>query len=189
MGRIRIEMSRASLVAGLAVAMMSGMEAAPALAQETATINAFSVWQAKAVIAQSGEHKAVLSGVFMGTLFIETNEGPVDAGTIGCPGSVTMELDSGRQKGSGACSFTAHDGARAFGEWSCVGANMVGCRGEFRLTGGTGRLAGASGSGTILVRGRMHELTKIGGGMITDNAVGIAVWRDLKVTTAVAAPK
>jgi len=169
--------------AALAAGVVAGvLAAAPADAQEAQTVNAFSVWQGKGAIVQTGAMQVSVTGAFAGPFFFETEEGPIEAGTIACPGIIDIDFSSGHQRGSGACSFTAHDGARAFGVWDCAGLHLIGCRGDFRLTGGTDRLQGISGSGTFLIRSRLHDIAKQPSGITTDNASGISIWRDLKVT-------
>ncbi len=170
------DITRAAAIAAVVVTM-----ALPASADEEQTINAFAVWHGRGHVVQTAENKAVIAGAFGGVLFVETSEGPVDTGNIACPGLINVDLETGQQRGVGACTFTAYDGARAFGEWECTGVALVGCRGRFKLTGGTGRLAGAGGSGNVLFRARFHEFAKHPGELISDSAVGIAVWRDLKI--------
>ncbi len=144
-------------------------------------INAFSVWQGRGLVVQTAEKKAVITGAFGGVLYVETSEGPVDTGNIACPVLINVDLETGQQRGLGACTFTAYDGALVFSEWECTGIALIGCRGKFKLAGGTGRLAGAAGSGSILFRGRFHEFAKHPGDLVSDSATGIAVWRDLKI--------
>jgi hypothetical protein len=171
--------------AAMALALAAGAGlAAPALGQETQVFHAFAIWHGQGQVVEIGEKRVAIVGALSGVLFIETSEGPVDTGTITCPALITVDVESGRQAGSGGCAFKAHDGARAYGEWECVGVHLVGCRGAFRLTGGTGRLAGISGSSTILFRGRLQELAIRPGEIPTETAIGIAVWRDLRVSLA-----
>jgi hypothetical protein len=154
--------------------------ATTARADDPVTINAFAMWQGQGQIIEIGTSRVAVIGAFGGPLFIETTEGPAEAGTITCPLLMQIETTSGKQAGTGSCVFTAHDGARAFGDWECAGVHLVGCRGTFRLTGGTGRLEGVTGASTILFRGRPERL-RAQVGMIGADSIGIAVWRDLKI--------
>ena len=153
-------------------------------AEESQIINAFSVWEGQGHVVQTGPQKAAVVGAFGGAVYVETSEGPVEAGTIACPAIIEIDLETGAQKGIGGCTFTADDGAQAYGEWECAGIALVGCRGVFKLTGGIDRLAGVTGSGTILVRGRLHEFARSPGDLIAQRSIGIAVWRDLKIQRA-----
>lgn len=173
--------ARAAIAASAAwVLLLSTMSVGAA--NEVQTINAFSIWQGKRQVVSTGEKSAVVVGAFGGVLFVETTEGPVDTGIITCPGMLQVDLETGRQKGSGECSFTAYDGAHVFGEWQCVGIHQIGCKGEFKITRGTDRLAGASGKGSMLIRTRLHEIVIRPGDLAQEAAIGIAVWRDLRVT-------
>ena len=85
-------------------------------ADEPQIINAFSVWQGQGHVVQSGPQKVAVVGAFGGPVYVETNEGPVEAGTIVCPAVIEIDLESAAQKGIGGCTFTADDGAQAYGE-------------------------------------------------------------------------
>lgn len=149
--------------------------------QEKVPVNAFAVWTTEGAVAQSNEKKLVMASALTGTLFVETTEGPVDSGRVVCPAMLHVDTDTGSQSGEGFCTFTARDGAQAFGEWQCKGVHMVGCQGDFRLTGGTGRLAGIKGTSKLVLRGGFHELDLKPGKPISYTVTGIALWRDLKV--------
>jgi hypothetical protein len=164
-------------------ASLTAMPLAPAGAQdqEKVPVNAFAVWTSEGAVAQSDEKKLVMASALTGTLFVETTEGPVASGHVVCPAMLHVDTETGRQTGNGFCTFTAQDGARAFGEWDCTGVHMVGCQGKFRLTGGTGRLAGIKGSSSLVLRGGFHELDLRQGKPIGYTVSGIALWRDLKI--------
>jgi hypothetical protein len=158
------------------------LPAAPAMAQDDVqTFNAFAVVLANGTIVRAGEQRLVVAGTLAGPLFIETDEGPQQAGRVGCAVSSKIDQTSRTTSASGACTFTANDGATAWGEWDCAGYELVGCRGTFKLTGGTGRFEGASGESTLLWRPTAHEFKKQLDGMVLDNATGIVQWRDFKL--------
>ena len=98
-----------------------------------------------------------------------------------CAASTRIDQASRKQAATGACTFTAVDGATAWGDWTCEGYELVGCRGTFKLAGGTARLEGATGEGAMLWRPSAHELKKQLDGSVLDNATGILVWRDFKL--------
>jgi hypothetical protein len=152
-------------------------------------MNAFAFWQGQGQIVDIGDQRVALIGAFGGPFYVETAEGPVETGTITCPVLMQIDTRTARQSGSGSCMFTAHDGARAYGDWECTGVHLVGCKGIFTVRGGSGRLDGIKGTSTILFRGRPERLIDRPG-MVSADALGIAVWRDFKVTTAApASPK
>jgi hypothetical protein len=156
-------------------------------AEEQEPMNAFAFWQGQGQIVDIGDQRVALIGAFGGPFYVETSEGPVETGMITCPALMQIDLRTARQAGSGSCMFTAHDGARAYGDWECTGVHLVGCKGIFTIRGGSGRLAGITGSSTIVFRGRPERLTDRAG-MVSTDALGIAVWRDFKLTTAAPAP-
>lgn len=172
-----------------AAALFCAATALPAAAaDEAVAVNAFATWQAQGQVIETGTEQVSIVGVLGGMLYVETSEGPADAGDIACPAVIRVNADTGRQAASGACVFTAHDGARAFGEWECTGVHLVGCRGEFRLTGGVGRFAGATGKSSLLFRGRLTGLSQKANAPVTEHASGIMVWRDLQITLKAAEP-
>ncbi len=157
--------------------------ATPVLAQDdnTQTFNAFAVVMANGHIVRAGEKQLFVAATLEGPLFIETDEGPQPAGRVGCAVSSKIDQSSRTTSASGACTFTAHDGATAWGELDCAGYELVGCRGTFKLTGGTSRFEGAIGESTLLWRPTAHELKKQLDGMTMDNVTGIVQWRDFKL--------
>jgi len=58
-----------------------------------------------------------------------------------------------------------------------------GCRGTFKLTGGTARLAGATGEGAMAWRPSAADFKKQLDGTVLENATGLLSWRDFKVKT------
>lgn len=156
--------------------------ASPAVAQdEVQSFNAFAVVVANGTIVRAGEKQLVVAATMAGPMFVETDEGPQQAGRVGCALSSKIDQSNRKTSATGACTFTANDGATAWGEWDCAGYELVGCRGTFKLTGGTGRFEGASGESTLLWRPTAHEFKKQLDGMTLDNATGIVQWRDFKL--------
>ena len=105
-----------------ALALCAGLAAlsaaVPAVAQdEVQTFNAFATVVANGTIIRAAEKQAMVVGTLAGPFFIETDEGPQQAGRVTCAVSAQTNQESLRLTASGACSFAAHDGATAFGEW------------------------------------------------------------------------
>lgn len=167
------------------VALLAALvAAAPAAAQdEPQTFNAFAVVLANGSIVRAAEKQVVLVGTLAGPFFVETDEGPIHSGRVACAASVKVDQASHRLTGSGACTFTATDGATAWGEWDCQGYELLGCRGAFKLTGGTARLDGATGEGTMIWRPSAAEFKKQLDGTVLENATGLLSWRDFKLKT------
>lgn len=163
------------------LALLASIAAAQAQ-NEAQVFNAFAVVAAQGTIVRSADKRAFLAGTLKGPMFIETDEGPVEAGSVTCSTSMRFDRESRHQIGSGACTFTAPDGAIAWGEWECTGYELVGCHGKLVLNGGAGRLQGVSGEGAMVWRPSAHELTKQLDGSATLNTTGIVIWRDFKIT-------
>ncbi|CAN5904162.1 hypothetical protein BH11PSE3_BH11PSE3_17140 [soil metagenome] len=159
-----------------------GALTAPSLAQdEPQAFNAFAVVVANGTIVRAAEKQLMVVATLAGPFFIETDEGPIQSGRVACAASTRIDQSTRKHIGSGACTFTAADGATAWGEWSCEGYELLGCRGIFKLAGGTARLEGASGEGTLIWRPSAHEFKKLLDGSVLDNASGILLWREFKL--------
>lgn len=171
-----------SLTAAALAAVTLCAGSATLQAQETQVVNAFAFWRGGGQVVQSGEHSATFVGALAGEFYIETDSGPLHAGQTQCPGIFKIDLESGKQSGSGTCVFIADDGAKAYGDWDCHGVALVGCRGSFTLTGGTGRLEGLTGESRFLLRADFHQVVQQPGAVTEDKSFGIAAWRDLKLT-------
>jgi hypothetical protein len=142
------------------------------------TFNAFSVASAHGTVVPSGEQQSLLVAVVKGPLFIETDEGPVEAGSVSCAASLRLNGQTRQQSGSGACSFIGTDGATAWGEWQCEGYDLVGCRGKLALTGGSGRFKGISGGGGLVWRPSSRDLAAKIDGTSEVTVNGILLLRD-----------
>ena len=138
-----------SLVRGFGVLTMLVVAAGlsqPASGEEEATVNAFAVVVGQGESIQTGPKEATFVGVLTGTLFAETEKGPIEVGAILCPATIKIGIEDGTQKGAGSCAITGKDGAQMFADISCTGVYLVGCDGQLKLTGGTKRYEGISGS-------------------------------------------
>jgi hypothetical protein len=177
-----IMFSRAFACAALVLAAIVPATIVPAAAQDDVqTFNAFAVVAANGTIVRSAEKRLMVIATLAGPLFVETDEGPQQGGRVSC--AIAGRIDQGTREtsASGACTFTAHDGATAWGDWECAGYELVGCRGAFKLTGGTGRFVGASGESALVWRPTTHELEKQLDGGVLDDVTGIVLWRDFKL--------
>ena len=165
--------------AGLLAALVA---AAPAAAQDVPqTFNAFAVVAANGSIVRAAEKQLMLVGTLAGPFFVETDEGPIHSGRVACAASVKIDQATRRLTGNGACTFTATDGATAWGEWDCQGYELLGCRGAFKLTGGKERLEGVTGEGSLIWRPSAAEFKKQLDGTVLENATGLLSWRDFKL--------
>ena len=151
-------------------------------AAETATFNAFSVWQGSARIVQTGATRGTVVGIVRGPIYVETDEGPTRTGSIVCPVTLEVDLDSSRQEGHGRCTITANDGALAFGSFQCSGFHMIGCRGDFKLESGTDRLQGVTGGGPVIFKSDRWKLAANSDTEVSQAATGIVYWSGFSMT-------
>lgn len=145
----------------------------PALAGEDATIKAFAAWQGSGQLFATGAQELTFVGALSGTIYVETEKGPLDSGRLVCPAMVRINLEDGSQNGTGRCTITAKDGAQVFGDVSCTGIRLVGCDGQFTLAGGTKRFEGISGGGPVTLRSEFGEIAGISDSSVRQDSGGI----------------
>ena len=149
-----------------------------AVAAEDATITAFSAWQGQGEMFKTGAEEATFLGALGGTVYVETEHGPLQSGHLVCPFMLKIDLKTAAQTGSGNCTITAADGAQIFAEVSCAGIHLVGCNGDFKLTGGTDRFKEISGGGPVVVRSEIGGMVlHADSGNLQTN--GIMYWKAL----------
>jgi len=146
------------------------------------TINAFTVWTATGSITETTTDHAKFEGTLGGHFYVETDQGPVHAGIVSCPVTLDINVTDKSQQGAGKCSITADDGAQIFGQLKCTGYFLIGCSGDFKFTGGTGRFEGIAGSGPVIVRSNTRVLIESVKGTVDAKAEGIMFWRRLHYT-------
>ena len=148
---------------------------------EEATVEAFSVYRSEGELARTGPDSATFAGTASGLFFVQTSEGPGRPSTIACPVSIEVDLETGAQTGQGKCTIETRDGESVFADWTCNGYHLVGCRGDFTLTGGTGRYEGVSGGGKMTVRSDLHELAVASASTVSRTSQGVIWWEKLRV--------
>ena len=166
------------LVALLAGALQPAWAAANSPDPAT-IINAFTVWTATGSIQGTATDHAKFEGTLGGHLYVDTDQGPVHAGIISCPMTLDINVADKSQRGAGKCSITSDDGAQIFGQLNCVGFFLIGCAGDFKFTGGTGRFEGIAGSGPVMVRSNTRIFIENVNGTVDAKAEGIMFWRRL----------
>ena len=172
-----------SIRLGLAIAaaaLVIGLCRAPdASAVEEQTIRAFSPFEAEGKVLATGPNEATYIGLLSGRLYIDTDQGPIDAGSMTCPIVLHIKLKDRTEQGSGQCIITGPAGNRAYLELSCTGVPLVGCSGASTLRGGTGRFANATGGGIFVLRSSLHEFEAKADSTVAVKTSGIIFWRDL----------
>ena len=96
--------------------------------------------------------------------------------------TVTISLDDNSQNGTGHCTITAEDGATVYADVTCSGFHLVGCNGDFKLTGGTGRFAGITGGGPIIIRSEFAKIAAAPENTAQEEARGIMYLKALHYT-------
>ena len=137
--------------------------------------------RAQGQVVRTAADEATFVGSFAGTVYVNTESGPVEAGQMVCPAVVRIERATGEQSGNGNCTMTASDGAQLFSELACTGVHLVGCSGEMKLTGGSGRFDGVSGSGRFTLRSSFQDV-ELSTSASTQAAHGIIFWPELRYT-------
>ncbi len=165
----------------LALLVLSTFSSRPATAKE-ATVKAFSAWQGQGHLFETGPTELTFVGALTGTMYVETERGPLASGQMLCPATVTIRTDDGAQEAKGRCVITAKDGARVFAEISCAGFHLIGCDGDFTLRSGTGRFEGINGKGRLIIRGEFNELNPVSKVAAQEEATGILYLRELHYT-------
>lgn len=114
-------------------------------------------------------------------MYVETAKGDMNEAFVRCPIVQDIDASNGTTSASGSCVITVSTEDSVFAEINCKGVAGM-CRGDFKLTGGTGRFAGISGSGEMTVRSPVHALAAdLSDGTVVHVAAGILQLPKLKV--------
>jgi hypothetical protein len=173
-----MKQSIARFSAAFAILLLGAGTAQSAAPGDEESITAFATWVGQGGTFQTGAKDLTFVGTLVGTVYVETEKGPVASGRMICPAMVKVEEDAS-QRGTGSCAITAKDGAKIFADIACTGVFMVGCEGDFKLTGGTERFAGVTGSGPVLIRSELRTISVLSDVASKDQATGILYLRDL----------
>jgi len=155
----------------------------PAEAEEQ-KMNAFAMWKGEGYLVQTGPKQGTFSGTLVGNMYILTDKGPQLFGGMVCPASIDIGLEDKSQTGRGRCVITSKDDAHVFAEITCTGFHMVGCDGDFKITGGSGRFGGITGGGRVMLRmDSPPTVAGLPGGVATEQGTGTIYWLDLTFKT------
>jgi hypothetical protein len=128
-----------------------------ALAKDTQTIRAFSVWHAQGKLPDAATTQSIYKDVIAGPLYVETEKGPVSAGKMTCNAILQVNQKDRSQAGSADCTLTVKDGAAVTAKLDCTGVFMVGCSGNFILLSGSGHLKNIKGGGKVIIRSEFAD--------------------------------
>jgi len=149
---------------------------------ESTTVSAVIPWQGQGEVFPIGTDKFQFLGAIEGIMYLERADGEMNEAFVKCP--IVQDIDATDQStsASGNCTIVVSTDDAVFAELSCEGRAGL-CRGEFKLTGGTGRFTGISGSGEMIVRSPVHALASdLSGGTVLKISAGILQLPKLNIT-------
>ncbi len=148
----------------------------------TSTISAVIPWQGQGQIFPIGTDKLRFLGAIEGIMYIESVEGLLNEAFVQCPIVQEIDVTSKSTSATGNCTIVISTEDAVFAELTCSGMQGY-CTGEFKLTGGTGRFSGISGSSKMTVRSPVHALAQnLSDGAVLQIAAGILQLPELKIT-------
>jgi hypothetical protein len=148
---------------------------------ETSVISAIVSWQGQGQVFPVGVNAHRFLGALEGIMYVEAAEGVMNEAFVRCP--IVQDIDSGNRSSSasGNCVIAVSSEDTVFAELTCEGVAGL-CKGQFKITGGTGRFEGVSGSGRMTVRSPIHALAAdLSDGTIIHAAAGILQMPELTV--------
>lgn len=149
----------------------------------TNTISAVIPWQGQGQIFPVGADKLRFLGSIEGIMYVETAEGEMDEAFVQCPIVQDIDVTSQSTSATGTCTIVVSTEDTVFADITCEGTKGI-CRGDFKLTGGTGRFTGISGSGEMTVRSPVYALAAdLSDGTVLQLAAGILQIPELEFTT------
>jgi len=148
----------------------------------SSTVSAVIPWQGHGQIFVIGTDKVRFLGVIEGIMYVETAEGALNEAFVQCPIVQDVDLTNDTTSATGNCTIVVSTEDAVFAELTCSGMQGY-CSGEFKLTGGTGRFSGISGSSRMTVRSPVHTLAlDLSDGAVLQIAAGILQLPELKIT-------
>jgi hypothetical protein len=177
---MKVRVGHAAVVATFIALPLLGI--APAAHSETSeTVNAYATWAGRGQIYPTGPNSATFVGAFSGVIFVEKDKELLNGGNMMCPGMIEINLDDGKQQGSGQCTITNEDGDRVFAKWTCSGTFAAGCTGDLKFTGGTGSFEKISGGGPFVARSTIQDTYANDAGNVVGSASGgMIVWKNVR---------
>jgi hypothetical protein len=149
---------------------------------EERTVQAMAPWQGSGEVFVVAPEKLMILASFTGIMYLQDKQGALDAVVMLCPAVQTLDIKSKKAEASGHCTLTATGDDVVYSAWQCTGVQGA-CEGELTLTGGTGKFAGITGGGKLIVRAALHETAaNLSSGGVVSGAAGLAVWPALIYT-------
>ena len=148
----------------------------------SSTVSAVVPWQGQGQIFPIGTDKLRFLGAIEGIMYVETAEGALNEAFVQCPIVQDIDVTGETTTATGNCTIVVSTDDAVFAELTCSGMRGY-CSGEFKLTGGTGRFSGISGSSRMTVRSPVHALARdLSDGTVLQIASGILQLPELTIT-------
>lgn len=147
--------------------------AAPPLiadAGEQKNLAAVIAWSGVGRVFQIAPQSMEFLGALEGIMYIETSEGEIDEAFVECSIKQHLNSDSVNTRGSGNCMIIQSPDDAVFAEFNCDG-RVGSCKGEFRLTEGTGIFKGIRGSSELIIRSPLGHVAQ---GLANGSEVGVS---------------
>ena len=166
----------------IALAVATAAVLVNSAAAEEQTISVTIPWTGEGRVYQTGPKQLQFLGALEGVAYAEGAEGDLDEGFVSCPVVQSIATDSAETSARARCTIVVTGKDSIFAEFTCSG-KVGGCKGEFRLTGGTGRFAGISGSSTLVIRSPLrHMAADMASGAVVRSGSGLMRLPQLKFT-------
>ncbi len=167
-----------SLLMAVALFAASGV----AIAEE-GKVKILAPWNSIGQAFPIAPDKVLFQGRGEGIMYIENGKKEtLNAALFVCPGNTILDLEKGTATSSGNCIITPADGSGdvVFATFSCTGEPGA-CEGKFKLTGGTGKFAGITGSSQVMIQTVLADLARNAKtGAVIKGSTGLAIWPALK---------
>lgn len=152
-------------------------------AGEQKDVAAVIAWSGEGRVFQIGPQSMEFLGALEGIMYIETSEGEIDEAFVECSIKQSLHSGSAKTRGSGNCMIVQSPEDTVFAEFDCDG-QIGSCKGEFRLTEGTGSFKGIRGSSELIMRSPLGHVTEgLSNGAEIGVSSAVAILPDLSYTT------
>ena len=149
---------------------------------EERTVQAMAPWQGSGEVFVVAPEKLMILVSFTGIMYLQGTQGSLDGVVMRCPAVQTLDTTAKRAEASGHCTLTDDGDDVVYSAWTCTGVQGA-CEGEFTLTGGTGKFAGITGGGKLMVRAALTErAASLSSGGVVRAAAALALWPELTYT-------
>ena len=146
---------------------------------EEGTVTILAPWKAEGQVYKVGTQQTQFVGEFGGIMYVATGDGHLDTAFFLCPAVQDVDHKNKTTQANGRCHIVAPEG-NIYAQFDCTGVPGR-CEGIFKLTGGTDRYEGITGSGEMLVRSALSTfMSNIESGTVIQSAEGLATWPDFK---------